>query len=371
MYIINNYLHNINLKTYYNEKSIIALMGLFALTACSEDVYQDAEEQNADMNAPPSFNNEDSGQYGAGPWYNWYGINYISPWDIWFRTSNVNGHIDFQPSYLFTNGNVEDVTPYDIRVFAYAGIAYFDGTDDGQFHDVVQVGAPPVHDLTSGNYPNLYANGHEVGNLVRIPVSIDVPAYPAANYSFRIEDKINHLPTIGATNASAKYPFPYSGFNFAGTISPNERELLANYGKIFFYEVHVLDKVTNALVLSTLMHPEIKTLPSGDPDDLDIGWKPVDYLAGNHVYGDVPTLSFSVPLYYFYDDTMTFPGGTKWDISNPHDVNLCDSREVVFDVPMVPHEVDIDGTYKLWLGFQATGQTGWVNSALHLNVTGR
>lgn len=164
---------------------------------------------------------------------------------------------------------------------------------------------------------------------------------------------------------------PNPNFDQAGTLLPQERELLAHYGKIFFYEVYVTDKVTNAPVLHTLMHPEIKTLPSGIPDDIDAGWKPVDYLAGNHVYGDVPTLGFSVPLYYFYDDAMAFPGRTKWDIGDPFNVNLCDSREVVFDVPMVPHEVDIDGTYKLWLGFQATGQTGWVNSALHLNVTGR
>jgi len=346
------------------------------LTACSEDVYQEAEMQNEEAGSQyqtNSFNNDDSGQYaGYGPGgIGWWGKNYISPWDIWYRGRTVNNISDLQPSYFFSNGNVEDVTPYNIRVFAYAGIAYFDGTDDGQFHDVAQVGAPLVHDLTSGNYPNLYANGHEVGNLVRIPVPIDVPAYPDPHYSFRIEDKLLHLPLSGVTPAGPKYPPPHTNFDQAGTLLPQERELLAHYGKIFFYEVYVTDKVTNAPVLHTLMHPEIKSLTSGNPDDLDDGWKPVDYLAGNHVYADVPTLGFTVPLYYFYDDTMPFPGETDWDITRLFDENFCNSREVVFDVPMVPHEVDIDGTYKLRLGFSATGQTGWVNSALYLNVTGR
>lgn len=325
-----------------------------------------------------SFNNSNSGQYGPNPTPNFYGINYISPWDIWYRGASVNGLDDLQPFYYFTNGNMEDVTPYDIRAFAYAGLAYFDGYDDGIFHDVAQLdpatGLPiQIADMTNPmQFPNLYptANPHEVGNLVRIPMPIDVPGYPTPNHEFRIGDRNNHLPVIGATNAAPKYPVPYPGFDFAGTITPQERDLLANYGKIFFYEVHVYDKVTGALVLSTMMHPKIETLPTGS--NVDTGWKPVDYLSGNHLTGHVPTLG-NFDLYYFYDDTMPAPGKTKWNFSDPFNVNLCNSREVVFDVPsaVAPYEVQIDPVFKVTLDFFATGQTGWVNSALYLNLHGK
>ncbi|WLD24123.1 hypothetical protein NU10_01640 [Flavobacterium dauae] len=347
-----------------------------SLTACSSDSV--FEEQNTDEELPMttnSFNNNNSGQYGPNPTPNFYGKNYISPWDIWYRKSIVNGQQDLQPFYYFTNGNMEDVTPYDIRAFAYAGLAYFDSDNDGTYNDpkkLQDTGNGFVAALNNGNYPNLYAplsNPQEVGNLIRIPVPIDVPAYPNPNSSFRIEDKINHLPVIGATNAAPKYTTPYSGFNFGGTITPQERDLLANYGKIFFYEVHVYNKVTGALVLSTMMHPKIQTLPNGItlPSDVDPGWKPVTDLSGtNHLTGNVPGFG-NFPLYYF---NANISGGTQWDFSASYNVNKCDSREVVFDVPaaVAPYEVQIDPVFKVTLDFFATGHTGWVNSALYLNL---
>lgn len=356
--------------------------GVIALTftACTTDSVFD--EQSTDEELPMStnsFNNDNSGQYGPNPTPNFYGINYISPWDIWFRGASVNGLDDLQPFYYFTNGNMEDVTPYDIRAFAYAGLAYFDGYDDGVFHDVAQLdpvtGLPiQIEDMAANplQFPNLYpaSNPHEVGNLVRIPMPIDVPAYPNPNSSFRIGDRNNHLPVTGATGAAPKYTTPYSGFNFGGTITPQERDLLANYGKIFFYEVHVYNKVTGALVLTTMMHPKIQTLPNGItlPSDVDPGWKPVTDLSGtNHLTGNVPGFA-NFPLYYFYTNIS---GGTKWNISNPAKWgNECDSREVVFDVPaaVAPDEVQIDPVFKVTLDFFATGHTGWVNSALYLNL---
>lgn len=341
------------------------------LTACTTDsVYDDINEQNNEMVAPPSFNDLDSGQYGPNPGYNNWGIDYISPWDVWFRKSNVNGHIDLQPSYLFTNGNMEDVTPYNITVFAYAGLAYFDGDNDGTYRDpYIALNDPTnptgfVAQIDNGTYPNLYANNQEVGNLIKTVVPINVPAYPTPNSSFRIEDKIHHLPTNNVITPTAIPKYSNPNFNFGTTTTTaNERSLLARYGKIFFYEVQVFNKTTGALVLSTFMHPKISTLPSGQP------WEKIEDPVGTPLLAQTPMGNFDM---YFLNANL--PGGTYWIISNPSSgVNKCDSREVVFNIPesAAPSRVQIDPQFKLMLGIQATGQTGWVNSALHLYVTGR
>lgn len=112
------------------------------------------------------------------------------------------------------------------------------------------------------------------------------------------------------------------------------------------------------------MHPEIATLPTGgNPDP---GWVPVYDVSGptgTHVKGHVPAVG-DFDLFYFYTN---LPNGTDWDITRLYNQNFCDSREVVFDTP-VPHEIQIDPVFKLTLDFAATGQTGWVNSALYLHL---
>ena len=213
----------------------------------------------------------------------------------------------------------------------------------------------------------MYANNQEVGNLVRVANMFTVPA----NSGLRLEDKLLHLPD-GNNPAQPSLPGASLGFQLAGIgLTTQEQDLLQEYGKVFFYQVEVYDSA-GVMVLSTLMHPEIKTLPSGPPHLRDQGWKPVKGLGGNLLSGAIPGIAATAPLYYFHDDRPGVPQDTKWDIAAPFNGNLCNSREVVFDVGTgVPHEVDIDGTYKLKLGFFASGQTGWINSALHLTVTGR
>lgn len=325
-----------------------------------------------------SFNPEDSGQNG---WHDPFGIgrlgiNYISPWDIWYRNhpNPVPGFGVLQPWYLITNGNEDDPTPYDIKVYSYVGLAYFDGFNDGVFNDPNNPGVSiPMAQSLGGNFPNLFGGsaatpGQEAGRLVRVTNSFDVPGFPAPKSSLRIESKTRHLAQLNNI-PDARYPNldgADQGF-FYGNLTGPERTILYQYGKVFFYEVEVYDKNTGALVLSTLMHPFIETLPNGPkPDD---GWKPVEDLGGNHLYGDMPN-GVSVPL-YFYNNNL--PNGTDWDIArDPLWGNQCDSREVVFEVPAaMPYEVDIDGLYKLRLGFFASGQTGWVNSALHLYLGSR
>jgi len=332
------------------------------------------------MNAPPTFNPNDSGQSG---WHDPTGIgrpgsNYFSPWDIWYRNHPNpipgSGLSNLQPWYLITNGSEDDATPYDIRVYSYVGLAYFDGTNDGVFNDPSNptVSIPMAQNL-GGNFPNLFGGnlatgGQEAGRLVRVTNSFDLPAYPDLNSSMRIESTQYHMAD-GDPNF-ARYENILPGWQerfFFGNLTGQERDLLYEYGKVFFYEVEVYHKNTNVLVLSTLMHPLIETLPNGDPSKLDSGWKPVEDLANNHLYGDMPN-GVSVPLYFYNNN-----GITDWNIARDHEWgNQCDSREVVFEVPAdMPYEVDIDGTYKLTLGFFASGQTGWYNSALHLYLGSR
>lgn len=302
----------------------------------------------------------------------WPGINYLSPWDIWYRNhpNPVPGFGILQPWYLITNGNADDPSPYNIEVYSYVGLAYFDGNDDGVFNDPQTGASIPLASNFGGNYPNLYggtsATGHEAGNLVRVTNSFKVPGYPTPKSSLRIESKTRHLAIPNQNDA--RYPYldgADQGFVY-GQLTGPERNILEQYGKVFFYEVKVYSKSTGALVLSTFMHPNIETLPNGTNDP---GWKEILDSSGNPLSGDMPN-GVSAPLYYFDDYSLN---GTIWNAaSSPYYGNQCDSHEVVFDVnKQIPYEVDIDGTYKLRLGFFGSGQTGWVNTALYLYLGSR
>lgn len=141
-------------------------MGLFMLVACSEDAYQSAEEQNAQEGSQyqtNSFNENGPGHtHGDNNTTGeiWRGIDYYSSWDIWYRNNNY-GDGKLQPNYIFSNihtGEKEGVSNnYTIEIYAYVGLAYFDGDNDGLYTDVT-VAAPTIqYNLNSGFYPNLYA----------------------------------------------------------------------------------------------------------------------------------------------------------------------------------------------------------------------
>ncbi|UUV20742.1 hypothetical protein [Paenimyroides aestuarii] len=332
------------------------------------------DQQNAETGShyqTNSFNNNNpgnahgnSGQSGTI----WAGDNYASPWDIWNR--NVRRK---QPSYLFNNGNSEFASPYKLKVFAYVGLAYFDGDDDGVFHDPVTGAAIPLATNLGGNYPNLYGGnstipgqGQEAGKLVRITNFFDIGAYPQAGWTYRVESETFHLARKGQPQQAAHPGMPGEddGF-FFGQLTGPERDLLYEYGKVFFYEVEVYDKFTGSLVTTALLHPEIKTLPTGsDPDQ---NWQPVLDSWGNHSQGNAPALG-TLDLYYYNDLSIN---GTVWNINGNPSNGQCDSHEIVFDVPqsLKLHKVDIDGTYKLSLDFLQNSLWLWQNSALYLHVT--
>jgi len=339
--------------------------GLIALTSCNDNIYEEIDEQNNEMNAPPSFNNEAPGHaHGdslqSGPI--WVGENYASPWDIWFHEHK------FQPNYIISNGHADRPQNYNLEIYAYIGLAYFDGLDNGWFED------PKTNaqfHLANGNYPNLYPlnNTHEVGNLVKTVVPITSQAYPHSSHGLRLEDLEHHLlmeapQSGGALAPDDRYPglSDNQNFNFGGMLTGQEEDLLRHYGKVFFYEVNVYDHNTGApVLLGQIMHPEIKTLPT-NPD-----WKEVRDMSSSVVQGHVPTLG-DFDLYYYYANI----GGTVWDMyyiyTETPGFNRCDSREVVFDIPMPLHEVYLPNGSRLVLEIWQNSRWLWRNASLRLAV---
>ncbi len=166
-------------------------MGLFTLMACSEDAFQDAEQNGKPSfeNQANSFNDNDNGTKNSDGTKQ-EGANYASPWDIWYRVPGK------QPAYIVRNGTDENTSPYKLEIWSYAGLAYFDGVNDGTYNDPMTNTQFPIN---NGNYPKLFANNQEVGNLVRTasPFTLN----PQEGY--RLEGNTNHLPMTGGSN---KFP---------------------------------------------------------------------------------------------------------------------------------------------------------------------
>ena len=313
-----------------------------------------------------SFNNDslgnahgDSGESGVI----WAGDNYASPWDLWYRDV-----LRKQPAYVIHNGDSEQGSPYDLLVTAYVGLAYFDGVNDGVFNDHKTGAVYPLSTSLGGNYPNLYGGsvGQEAGRLVRVTNTFTVLAYPNPNSSIRIESVDLHLAKPFPVNNPAHPGLPGEdeGFTYLNLTGP-ERALLYDYGKVFFYEVEVIDKYTGATVFTTFMHPEIKTLPTGPMPNPD--WKPIEDMAGNHLQGTAPGGLGNLDLYYY---NAGLPNGTVWNVYSNPSSGKCDSREVAFDVPVNLHEIAIPGgNYKLTLNFLQNNFWLWQNSALYLSIT--
>lgn len=323
------------------------------------------------MNAPPTFNNNEGGHaHGdddpdgilVGP-----GDPYASPWDIWFRDA-----YEKQPNYIISNGNADSPQNYNLEIYAYIGLAYFDGDDNGTYTDLDN---PTItFNLAGGNYTNLYANGHEVGNLVRTVTPIISLAYPNLSHVLRLEDSAYHLlmnQAVGTLAPTDMYPGFSNNqiFDFGGTISADEEDLLRQYGKVFFYEVHVFDAATNAFLQTEIMHPKIETIHSPDPK---IHWKPVmdNSSPSVHIGGTVPVLGLPADLYYYYDDTMLPPQETIWNGPNgPNSGRECNSREVVFDVDAYNlYKKSLSGGAQLKLGIFQNSQWLWQNASLHLSL---
>jgi len=287
---------------------MIALMGLFTLMACSDDAIQEAEDQGIPMTTN-SFNPQDPGYYvpGAGFPPNHAGIDYFSPWDIWFRTS-------VSPSYTYTNMEGDGSSPFVIEIVPYLGLAYYDDINDGLYRDPAQ-GNALIADLTSGAYPNLYKNGNEIGNLIRAE-RIRLDGTSVQNSEVSIGSTIDHCPVFQG-NVNTGYN-PLNRFlNLSFSATPQEISLLSQYGKVYFYQVIIWDRVTgNTIVPHTTLQTQVTTL--GDPA---ADWQSTGVTTSE--WGQTHNLMY-------YKDLVNGPG-TIYYHNIPNGQGVCDSREVVFE----------------------------------------
>jgi len=235
-------------------KKVLFITAFFALAACSEDVYQEIDQQNEAVNmmAPPTFDDSNPG-YNDGTIHP--GSGYVSPWDIWHRNN------PFPPSYTIVNYSGASLV---MTVTPWVGLAYFDGSNDGRYHDPSSFPAPPVliADMQSnpGWYPNLYAvNNQEIGNLIpAAPIVMD------GSWGYENDLAINstdHLPVIQANVSPTGNPLQLF-FDISGTATPQETQLLADYGKVFYFEVLVTDS-GGGFVWQGIVEVENTAVPPG------------------------------------------------------------------------------------------------------------
>jgi len=288
------------------KKSIIALMGLFTLVACSEDTYQSAEKNSEDRTV------ENTGSHNSVKTIT---SNYSSPWD--FNNRIMIAHI-FQ-SIDASNNNIY------VRITPYIGLGYYDGDDDGVYN-VMGSGV----NLNSGQYPNLYAHNKEYGNYVQAnPIIIaNHPSYQTHElivYGYKADHcplrlvNVGYNYNLGATsfdiqNNDIVQPSLAYGYSITpppATGTPQEESLLSEYGKVMYYKIqysnspYVFDDDEYYYALS------LEANPVSDPGEWNTINDPLTFSTATDILGGE---------LYFHNG----PSQTKEIVVDPH--TITDSR---------------------------------------------
>jgi len=351
-------------------------MVVLSLIACSEDSYQEADKMNETEPVnndsggmqTNSFENDTPGTYipgnyfvwqdptnsGAWPYTNTPGEGYITPWDIWYRNKYAT------PSYIITTGS--ETSDFYLRVIPWVGLAYYDSANDGRYHDpFIASTSPPglIADMAANPtlYPNLYANSNEIGNLVPAqPIIMDGSSLQ--NCEVAINSTRDHLPVDVATLGSGWNPINRF-FNLSGGVTSQERNLLRNYGKVFFYQVEVYNRYTMAPLASGFLQLENANLHNTGTGN--VHWTTTS------VTGTAPGMGAAIDLYYYYANI----GGTIFDPTQliGSTVNQCDSLEVVFE-NIYPSSIGLAGPSGKRIYFQTVQGVPylWGNGGVALSI---
>jgi|SRR5690554_114313 len=261
-----------------NKKITLLMAVFFALAACSEDVDQELDQQTSGLEE--GYFPDSDGSGGTKPFTD-ESPHYSSPWDI-------NEWNTEQVWHVFANLTGPDPSIQLIFAFTpYIGLAYYDGHDDGLYHDNMGV----VADFNTGLYPNLYANGHEIGNFIPAN-SIVMNNYGMGDMDFAITSSTTHCPVFDG-NAGVSNGGQYFAINPA-LANPMEQRLLADYGKVFFYKYDIFHPSNPAVVIQSGY-----VMPLCD-ETLSLDWYPLTDvpLVGTQISVNIPGKAIPVDLYY-------------------------------------------------------------------------
>lgn len=268
------------------KKSVFFLMGIFALAACSEDVYHDIDKQNNGLEAANTAS--DNGSGGNVPFT--ITPDYESLWDI-----NTRGQHEMW--YRFDNwtGDVGNPALLEFRITPYVGLAYYDDDNDGIYEDAAT--GIPVENFNlvpPGTYPNLFdPTGNEIGNFMpSLPFVVDGTGVGGGTVNLEMVSG-DHCHVMGASAFPGSNPL---GIHFDllappppfVPAPPQERELLRHYGKAFFYFWEAIDPATTTVVANGYITPHCDTnsaaywtntgvnvtLPNGSVADLYFNYIP-------------------------------------------------------------------------------------------------
>ena len=296
--------------------------GVLTLVACSDEIYNDVQNTEESMYSTNSFNENNPGYYypGAGFPPNGPGENYFSPWDIKYRHEVI-------PTYTIMNTvGSEHFSIFELHITPYIGLAYYDGVNDGRYHDAYQASINPpalIADLTNGNYPNLYQMGNEIGELIPAkPIVLDGSSIDHSEVS--ISSYADHCPVNPHTPGSSPGWNPHDRyFDISHIATPQEQTLLAAYGKVFFYEYSIILKSTGAVVGNGYIQVENKTIQ--DP----ITYTYWEDTFVNNAY--VPGQGHVGNLRYYHNTAAPAPF-TEWLHNGTSPQVWCDSREVDYEL---------------------------------------
>lgn len=224
------------------KKVVLFMFAIGTLTACIEDVYQEADKLNGVV---PGTNPKATGSSGNIKPYTSSPNGYESPWDI-----NSLNYVQYYFNCYLSWDNIY------VRVTPYIGLAYYDGADDGIYNPVPGV----TYNLAAG-YPNLHTPDNiEYGNYIAAnPIVLEVnndSAHELAIFSDWVTQGLNdHCPVMPSVY---QYPFNWQPVYFDlvnnekvqpvsvgdPDITPappqataQEVQLLKDYGKVMYYKV--------------------------------------------------------------------------------------------------------------------------------------
>ncbi len=328
-------------------KKVLLFATLCTLTACSDDVYDEMNQQNEQLANDAnnggmqtnSFDDTNPGWInpGGGSFIN-PGYGYQSPWDIWFRNH------PFTPIYSFSNrGGGGHTSPLKLEIIPYVGLAYFDDNDDGNYTDLYLAqqtgGSGIVANMNNGNYPTLFFNNQEVGNLVAAdPITLDGTSIDESELTIASDPSLTtdeHLLMNPANKHASGFNNLNKVFSFTSSgLTPQEEDLLMKYGKVFYYEVRITESATG-IPVGTAGNPngfyyvQMANPTLNGPLGFNINWIQIPGYNAT-----IPSNGAVRDVHYYHNTDPAVQTYTEWTApyptSNPPvGTYVCNSREVV------------------------------------------